>query len=175
MTQSNMQNNHRASNGEALRRLGQIALDYYEAVNHVWDARQMLEKATAQWLQSNQMEQPSQGSPEWERMAQATGTEYEHLQRMKTRRSYVQDRLLKRAGAALGLAGKRWSQPEAGVMPRKLALLDLQQKLADPKQQRALDKRRLSAALSDAGVSRSVALQICRDYFGPPLSEDAAQ
>ncbi|MCG6418537.1 hypothetical protein K6U51_10855, partial [Vibrio fluvialis] len=64
----------------------------------------------------------------------------------------------------------RRNAPEAGVVPKKLALLDLQQKLADPKQQRALDKRRLCAALSDAGVSRSVALQICRDYFGPPLA-----
>lgn len=162
----NQQNTTRASNGETLRRLGQIALDYYEASNHVWDARRMLEKTSHQWLLEQQMEPPEQGTPEWERITQATAMEYEHLQRMKTRRSYVQDRLLKRAGAALGMDGKRWNNPVAGIVPKKLALLDLQQKLAAPKQQRALDKRRLCAALSDAGVSRSVALQICRDYFG---------
>ncbi|WP_312841041.1 hypothetical protein [Delftia tsuruhatensis] len=163
-------NTNHASNGEALRRLGQIALDFYEASSHVWDARHMLEKANARWLASNQQTAPERGTPEWTCMTQATATEYEHLQRMKTRRSYVQDRLLKRAAAALGIDTRRRNAPEAGVVPKKLALLDLQQKLADPKQQRALDKRRLCAALSDAGVSRSVALQICRDYFGPPLA-----
>lgn len=166
------QNTSRASNGEALRRLGQIALDYYEASNHVWDARYMLDKANSLWLSDRKIEPPEHGTPEWESMSQAAVNEHEHLQRMKTRRSHVQDRLLKRAGAALGMNGKRWTNPELGVAPKKLALLDLQQKLAEPKQQRALDKRRLCAALGDAGVSRSVALQICRDYFGPPPQGD---
>ena len=157
-----------AGTGEVLRRLGQIALDYYEACNCVSEARSIMERAKSQWLAEAQIDTPAYGTDTWNQMASATTAEYEHLTRMKTRRAYVQDRLLTRAGAALGLGGKRRSDEVSGDVPKKMALLDLQQKLADPKQQRALDKRRLCAALSDAGVSRSVSLQICRDYFGPP-------
>lgn len=160
-----------ANNGEVLRRLGQIALDFYEACNCVYEARSIMERSKSQWLAEKQMHAPAYGTDEWNQMASATTVEYEHLQRMKTRRSYVQDRLLTRAGAALGLGGKRRTGESTGEAPKKMALLDLHHKLADPKQQRALDKRRLCAALSDAGVSRSVSLQICRDYFGPPANE----
>ena len=128
----------------------------------------MLEKANRQWMDGKQLEAVEHGTPEWEQMNQAASSELEHLVRMKTRRGYVQSRLLKRAAVVAGDAKQPMRALAVGVTGKKLALLDLQKKIAEPKQQRALDKRRLCAALSDAGVSRSVSLQICRDYFGPP-------
>ena len=156
------------SNGEALRRLGQIAMDFYDASSCVWEARAILERANRQWMDGKQLESVAHGSAEWEQMNQAAAAEVDHLVRMKTRRGYVQSRLLKRAGVMLGDAKQPQGDKSVGAAGKKLALLDLQKKIAEPKQQRALDKRRLCAALSDAGVSRSVSLQICRDYFGPP-------
>lgn len=172
MTQQNLKKNE-LSNGEALRRLGQIALDFYDASSCVWEARAILDKANRQWLDSHKMDTPERGTSEWEQMTQATAVELDHLLRMKTRRGYVQSRLLKRAAVLTGDDKQSRPDPSVGVVGKKLALLDLQKKIADPKQQRALDKRRLCAALSDAGVSRSVSLQICRDYFGPPSESTA--
>ncbi|MEF9965740.1 MAG: hypothetical protein RR779_15350 [Comamonas sp.] len=173
MTQQNLKKPE-IGNGEALRRLGQIALDFYDASSCVWEARAILEKANRQWLDEHQLEGVERDTPAWEQMTQATAAELDHLVRMKTRRGYVQSRLLKRAAVMVGDEKQGRSDQGIGVVGKKLALLDLQKKIVDPRQLRALDKRRLSAALSDAGVSRSVCLQICRDYFGPPGQDTEA-
>lgn len=149
------------------RTIAQITLNYYEANTLAHEARQSLEIACNNWLSANGLQtKPERGTPEWEQMCAATELEHAHLQRTVTRKKNVHAQLMRKAAAALGVHSRRWSTPAAGETKRKLALIELQQKITDPEHQRALDKRRLCAALADVGVSRSVALQVCRDFFG---------
>lgn len=149
------------------RTIAQLSLNYYEANTLAHEARQSLEIACRAWALANGLQdKPERDTPEWQQMCAATELEHAHWLRMKTRKNHVHAQLMRKAAAALGVNSRRWSTPAAGETKRKLALIELQQKITDPEHQRALDKRRLCAALADVGVSRSVALQVCRDFFG---------
>lgn len=152
---------------DVYRTVTQLTLNYYEASTLAQDAKKSLEIACNNWLTANGLQsKPERGTPEWEKMCAATELEYSHLQRMMTRKKHVHSQLMRKAADTLGVHSRRWSMPTAGDTKRKLALIELQQKITDPEHQRALDKRRLCAALADVGVSRSIALQVCRDFFG---------
>lgn len=149
------------------RTIAQLTLNYYEANTLAHEARQSLEIACRAWVLANGLkDKPERDTPEWEKMCAATALEHAHLQRMKTRRAHAHAQMMRKSAVALGVHSRRWSTPAVGETKRKLALIELQQKITDPEHQRALDKRRLCAALADVGVSRSVALQVCRDFFG---------
>lgn len=155
------------SPNDTSRTIAQLSLRYYEANTLAHEARQSLEIACRAWALANGLQdKPERSTPEWEQMCVATELEHAHLQRMKTRKAHAHSQMMRKAAVALGIHSRRWSAPAAGETKRKLALIELQQKITDPEHQRALDKRRLCAALSDVGVSRSVALQVCRDFFG---------
>lgn len=152
---------------DVYRTVTQLALNFYEASTLAQDAKKSLEIACNNWLTAQGLQnKPEPGTPEWEQMCIATELEHSHLQRMATRKKHAHSQLMRKAASTLGVSGKRWSTPTAGETKRKLALIELQQKITDPEHQRALDKRRLCAALADVGVSRSIALQVCRDFFG---------
>lgn len=161
-----MKNNQtRTGTGEALRRLGQVAIDYTEACRDVYSARAALTKAQSDWMQRNGYAGlPERGTHGWEQMQKATAFEAQHLQRTQTRRNYAQTKMQQKAGQILGLSEKR--PAEAELAPKKLALLGLQVQMADAKQQRALDKRRLSLAMAECGIPRTVRNQVCKGYFG---------
>ena len=149
------------------RTIAQLTLNYYEANTLAHEARQSLEIACMAWATANGLQhKPERDTPEWAQMCAATELEHAHMQRMRTRKAHVHSQLMRKSAAALGVHSKRWSTPAEGETRRKLALIELQKEIAGPEKQRALEKRRLCAALADVGVSRSVALQVCRDFFG---------
>ena len=157
------------------RTIAQLTLNYYEANTLAHEARQSLEIACRAWAIANGLkDKPERDTPEWQQMCAATELEHAHWLRMKTRKNHVHAQLMRKSAAALGVHSRRWSTPAAGETTRKLALIELQQKITDPEHQRALDKRRLEAALSAIGVSRKAAAQVCRDFFESHIEKRGA-
>lgn len=158
------------------RTIAQLTLNYYEANTMAHEARQSLEIACRAWAIANGLQnKPERDTPEWEQMCAATELENAHWQRMKTRRNHVHAQLMRKAATALKVHSRRWSStPAEGEKRRKLALIELQKAIAGPEKQRALDKRRLEAALSAIGVSRKAAAQVCRDFFESHIEKRGA-
>lgn len=151
------------------RTIAQLTLNYYEANTLAHEARQSLEIACRAWVLANGLQaKPERDTPEWDQMCAATALEYKHLQRAKARKTYTHGQMMRMVAESKGVRSRRWSAPSArDQRNRQQEINEMQKKAVTPQLRHALDKRRLEAVLTAAGLSRNAAVLACKEFLGP--------